>query len=326
MESFAHLELKRLAVAWLARLGCQAIATEVRCPISKYRIDVAGWLDHADGELLDAGGLEAERSGIAASLFTDGRRRARSKGPRRPRTIVVECKRSRPDFIRDDRDADRLKTRLESLRRTRTKFERDLIPQSEPHLRESGSSLFPDLETWDFEGSRTSAYRRLLRTIERIERRLHGETKFHTMPRYRLADHFYLFTPTGLLKPRELPDGWGLVECGRRELRDGAGVLGELDALPLRERVACPSIDSPMERRHRMLRNIAAAAGRSVIADAVQPAPHSEEPRKGGRRASPREIEAHETGSIRSPRSIDARAARPDSGSTEPSQGPRHHR
>ena len=55
MESFAHLELKRLAVACLARLGCQAIATEVRCPISKYRIYVAGWLDHADGELLDAG-------------------------------------------------------------------------------------------------------------------------------------------------------------------------------------------------------------------------------------------------------------------------------
>ena len=146
------------------------------------------------------------------------------------------------------------------------------------------------------------------------------------MPRYRLADHFFLFTPTGLLKPRELPDGWGLIECGRRELRDGAGPLGELDALPLRERVACPSIDSPMERRHRMLRNIAAAAGRSVIADAVQPAPHSEEPRKGGRRASPRDIEAHETGSIRSPRSSDTRAARPDSGSTESSPGPRRHR
>ena len=273
MESFAHLELKRLAVAWLARLGCQAIATEVRCPISKYRIDVAGWLDHADGVLLDAGGLEAERTGIDASLFTEGRRRSRPKGPRRPRTIVVECKQSRPDFIRDDRDADRLKIRLESLRRTRRKFEQELIPQSEPHLRRSGSSLFPDLESWDFEGSRTSAYRRLLRTIERIERRLHGETKFHTMPRYRLADHFYLFTPTGLVKPRELPDGWGLVECRRRELRDGAGTLGELDALPLRERVACPSIDSPMERRHRMLRNIAAAATRNVVSEAARPRP-----------------------------------------------------
>ena len=55
MESIEHLELKRLAVAWLARLGCRAVATEVRCPIARYRVDAAGWLDHADGSLLDAG-------------------------------------------------------------------------------------------------------------------------------------------------------------------------------------------------------------------------------------------------------------------------------
>ena len=324
MESFAHLELKRLAVAWLARLGCKAIATEVRCPISKYRIDVAGWLDHAEGDLLDAGGLEAERPGISASLFTNGRRR--SKGPRRPRTIVVECKRSRPDFIRDDRDAERLKIRLESLRRTRVKFERNLIPESEPHLRESGSSLFPDLETWDFEGSRTSAYRRVLRTIERIERRLHGETKFHTMPRYRLADHFYLFTPSGLLKPGEIPDGWGLVECGRRALKDGAGSLGELDALPLRERVACPSVDSPMERRHRMLRNIAAAAGRTVIADAVRPVPPAGDSRAPGPGREDHQVADHGSESIRSQSSEPGLPSPPDRESTSPGSASRHQR
>lgn len=273
MESFAHLELKRLAIAWMARIGCRAVATEVRCPISKYRIDAAGWLDHAEGDLLDAGGLARERGGVDATLFTAATRSRPRRGPARPRTIAIECKQSRADFIRDDRDADRLKTRLASLRRTREKFERDLIPRSEPHLRESGSSLFRDLETWDYEGSRTSSYRRLLKTIERIEKRLHGETKFHTMPRYRLADHLYLFTPVGLLKPHEIPSGWGLVECGRETLRKGAGPLGELDALPLRERISCPPADSPPERRHRLLRNIAAAAGRAVIADAVRPTP-----------------------------------------------------
>lgn len=269
METFEHLELKRLAVAWLVRLGCRAVATEVKCPISRYRVDVAGWLDHAEGELLDAGGLEAERPGIAASLFTNGRRTASSRGPRRPRTIVVECKQSRSDFVRDDRDADRLKARLDSLRRTRERFERRLIPEAEPHLRESGGSLFPELERWDFEGSRTSSYRRTLRLIERIERRLHGETKFHTMPRYRLADHLYLFTPANMLAPTEVPTGWGLVECGRRRLRRGAGTLGELDDLPLRERVACPSLDSPSSRKQRLLRNIAVAASKSVIRDAA---------------------------------------------------------
>lgn len=270
METFEHLELKRLAIAWLARLGCRAVATEVRCPISKYRVDVAGWLDHAEGELLDAGGLESERPGIAASLFTNGRRAASTSGPRRPRTIVVECKRSRADFVRDDRDAERLKTRLESLRRTREQFERRLIPEAEPHLRESGGSLFPELERWDFEGSRTTAYRRTLRLIERIERRLHGETKFHTMPRYRLADHLYLFTPAGMLSSKDVPTGWGLIECRRRELKRGAGELGELDDLPLRERIACPSLDSPASRRQRMLRNIAVAASKAVIRDAAR--------------------------------------------------------
>jgi hypothetical protein len=274
MESFEHLELKRLAVAWLVRLGCRAVATEVRCPISKYRVDVAGWLDHADGELLDAGGLEADRPGVAASLFTAGNtegRSPKSKGPQRPRTIVVECKRSRSDFVRDDRDADRLKRRLESLRRTRERFERNLIPEAEPHLRRSGSSLFPELERWDFEGSRTSAYHRTLRLIERLEQRLHGETKFHTMPRHRLADHFYLFTPAGMLSTTEVPTGWGLVEAKRRDLKSGAGTLGELDDLPLRERIACPSLDSPPNRRQRLLRNIAVAASRAVIAEAARP-------------------------------------------------------
>ena len=269
METFEHLELKRLAIAWLVRLGCRAVATEVRCPISRYRVDVAGWLDHAEGELLDAGGLEAERPGIPASLFTNGRRPPSSKGPRRPRTIVVECKQSRSDFVRDDRDADRLKARLASLRQTRERFERRLIPEAEPHLRESGGSLFPELERWDFEGSRTSSYQRTLRLIERIERRLHGETKFHTMPRYRLADHLYLFTPANMLSASEVPTGWGLVECGRRRLRRGAGELGELDDLPLRERVACPSLDSPSSRRQRLLRNIAVAASKSVIREAA---------------------------------------------------------
>ena len=40
-ETIQHLELKRLAVEWLRRMGCSAVATEVRCPISRWRVDVA---------------------------------------------------------------------------------------------------------------------------------------------------------------------------------------------------------------------------------------------------------------------------------------------
>ncbi|MBK12484.1 MAG: hypothetical protein CL849_03015 [Crocinitomicaceae bacterium] len=262
MESFEHQELKRLAVAWLVRLGCRAIATEVTCPISRYRVDVAGWLDHSESTLLDAGGLQKRRPGIAASLFDD---RVSRRGPRSPRTIVVECKRSRSDFVRDDRNADRLKQRLEMLRKAKDRFERVLIPQSEPHLRESGGSLFPELEKWNFEASRTAAYQRTMKEIERIERRVHRDTKFHTMARYRLADHLVLFTSSDLIKITEVPTGWGLVECGRGRLRRGVGRLGPLENLPLRERISLPPHESRPDRREQMLRNIAVAASRSLI-------------------------------------------------------------
>ena len=44
-ETIQHRELKRLAVAWLRRLGCSAVAMEVRCPLSRWRVDVAGWFE-----------------------------------------------------------------------------------------------------------------------------------------------------------------------------------------------------------------------------------------------------------------------------------------
>ncbi|MCP4795835.1 MAG: hypothetical protein GY885_06730, partial [Phycisphaeraceae bacterium] len=47
--------------------------------------------------------------------------------------------------------------------------------------------------------------------------------------------------------------------------------LTELDALPLRERIACPSAEAPDERRRRLLRNIAVAASRAVIEQATRP-------------------------------------------------------
>ena len=262
METFAHLELKRIAVAWLARLGCKAIATEVVCPISRYRVDVAGWLDHADGEMLSAGGTSR---GVAAHLFGNGRKKS-SAGPKRPRTIVIECKQSRSDFIRDDHDSEQLRRRLESLSKTREKIERDLIPRHEPHLRQSETSLFSELETWDYAASSMATYRKVLRDIRQTQKKLYGQTKFCMMHRYRLADHFFLFTPSGLLKRRDLPEGWGHLEIGRRRLRTGAGLLDELTDIPLKERVIKPSVDSPDNRRQRLLRNIAVAATRDVLA------------------------------------------------------------
>lgn len=50
METTTHLHLKRLAVGYLRALGCPAFATEVRCPIARYRVDVAGYLDREHSE------------------------------------------------------------------------------------------------------------------------------------------------------------------------------------------------------------------------------------------------------------------------------------
>ena len=264
METFAHVELKRIAVAWLARLGCRAIATEVACPIGRYRVDVAGWLDHAEHEMLDAGGT---KRGVAAHLFA-GERRSSRTGPMQPRTIIIECKQSRSDFIRDDKNAQRLQRRLHGLSRTRARIEQDLIPRHEPHLRRSGEHLFKELETWDYAASRMASYRKILRDIRRTQKTLYGQTKFCMMERYRLADHFYLFTPSGLLKSHDLPEGWGHLEVSRRTLARGAGRLDELSDLPVKERVARPSAQSPENRRRRFLRNIAVAATRRVLAEA----------------------------------------------------------
>ena len=66
-ETIEHLELKRLAVEWLRRLGCTAVATEVRCPISRWRVDVAGWFEGEHEHVNGTGPLFAVRRTNAAS-------------------------------------------------------------------------------------------------------------------------------------------------------------------------------------------------------------------------------------------------------------------
>ncbi|MCH2160422.1 MAG: hypothetical protein MK085_00965 [Phycisphaerales bacterium] len=112
--------------------------------------------------------------------------------------------------------------------------------------------------------------RKVLRDIRRAEKKLYGQTKFCMMHRYRLADHFFLFTPTGLITRADVPEGWGHVEVGRRRLRN-LGELDELTDLPVKEKVSRPSAESPEPRRRRMLRNIAVAATRDVLANATRP-------------------------------------------------------
>lgn len=267
-ETLDHLALKRLAVAWLWRLGCRVVATEVRCPIGRYRIDVAGWFDRPIESLLAraASGRADEGSLWAAG---EAQRRSRSGGAEAWRTIIIECKQSRADLLRDTADPEALRAARERLERRRRDVEETRVKRHEPELRSETSSLFTDLAEWDFAKSRLASYRAVLRDIERVDRAIYGETKFARFARYRLADRLLLFTPAGLLHRGELPEGWGLVECHRRPLRRERERLAQgvdpLEALPLREHTLAPALTSPPARRERLFRSIAMAATREAV-------------------------------------------------------------
>ncbi len=237
METPAHAALKRLAVEFLLEIGCAAAAREVQCPIARYRIDAAGFIDREpqDGQ---------------ASLFERESRRFE------PRTIFIECKQSRPDFLRDRREADRLLDERDAVLDRKRTLEERLIKEHEPHLRIEGSSLFEELHDWDFESTRFRSYRETLARLERIDRALYGETKFATLLRYRLADRLYLLAPPGVMRRREIPPGWGLLEVSSTRLERGSGGVRIIrKAEPLAPRT---------DRRLRTLRNIAVAATREA--------------------------------------------------------------
>ncbi|MSR29115.1 MAG: hypothetical protein EXS03_06015 [Phycisphaerales bacterium] len=229
METIDHRALKSLAISWLIAQGCRAVALEVTCAIPRWRFDAAGW----------------KRTALGAE------------------SIVVECKQSRADFLRDDEHLDALVAERLRLTTRRTQIEETRVKVYEPHLRTWEPGLFEERAAWDFTRSKLADYRRVLLGLRRVDQSLHGETKFCLAVRYRLADRCYLLCPQGMIRPREVPEGWGLLECprrlARRALRD-AGVT----AAPIRLRVDAAALLSRCDRRERLLFNIAVAASRAA--------------------------------------------------------------
>jgi nucleoside-diphosphate-sugar epimerase len=80
------------------------VAHEVPCPIARFRVDAAGWAEH-DWRL---GADPASHASIFAAERAGDAHRA-------PRTVVVECKASRADFLRDDLRVDDLLAERERL-------------------------------------------------------------------------------------------------------------------------------------------------------------------------------------------------------------------
>jgi hypothetical protein len=172
---------------------------------------------------------------------------------------VVECKQSRADFLRDSRVLESLLDRRRDLDRCRQELEDRVLRAAEPHLRASRSMLFPEMEAWDFHASRSASYRELLRELRSVDRQIHGETKFWAIGRYCLADLLLIAAPAGLLRPEELPPGWGLLEFTSGQLEEDKDAGEGWPRLRGAERRS-----SRPAHRQRLLRNIAVAASRAT--------------------------------------------------------------
>jgi hypothetical protein len=261
MESAAHLQLKRLALGFLLAQGCRAAAVEVRCPQSRSVADAAGYLD------------ALPKSAAPRTWRLKGVDEAPAPEPLIPRggaakTIVIECKAERSDFLRETADREAVLARRAELELERARLENEHLPRVEPHLRRSGTSLFSELETWDYGASRSGAYRAVLRELGRLDVALHGGTKFSRFACYRVATHCFLLTPRGLVKRREMPAGWGLLECSRRWLEGaapGSATDGSAGAPTVSVTVASPEHLARTAVTQRMLRNIAVAATRASL-------------------------------------------------------------
>lgn len=237
MESPAHLALKLASTRWLRSLGCCAAASEVRCPLSRWRLDAAGfmdadparraeWKDHPDAAFAIPSWL------AIPTKATD------------PTTIIIECKAYRSDFLRDARTVRELVLLRERLMVELTRLDEEFVKPAEPHLRREGNFLFAGMESWDLDSSASTNRRTLVRALRRVDSHLHASTKFFMLRRYRLASHLLIVAEPGVVEPCELPTDWGLAIH-----RDGQ----------LEIKVEPARLDASARVRQRLLRNLAAA-------------------------------------------------------------------
>lgn len=186
-ESKRHRELKGLGIEWLRQRGCRGVATEVRLPLSAYRVDVAGY-----------------RGSGRMGVFGD--------------TFALECKQSRADFLKDagweeetTKERAETETEIESLR--------SLLAVHLPDCRQ-GLSLFGEYDEYDFAELRHQRWRRLIARLSLLERKLSDGVKFSRIARYGSANFCYLVIEEGvLMRMDEVPLAWGCLVREEGSLR-----------------------------------------------------------------------------------------------------------
>jgi hypothetical protein len=188
-ETPRHRELKRLALIWAQAHGYRAAAAEVSLPNYRFRLDVAAYKPDSVRELQPGGGTR-RRQGIGV-------------------TAVFECKASKSDFRRDARSIQVTTDRLKMLHDRRARIERELLLYY-PSI-SNGDSLFQEYHSVDFERPGHERYQRTLRDIQRLNSRLHANTKFDLLVRWGAANLFWVVADPDVIAGHELPAGWGLL-------------------------------------------------------------------------------------------------------------------
>jgi hypothetical protein len=176
-ETERHRELKRLALTWAQLHGYRIAACEVSAPALGSRLDVAA--------------------------YRPGRRSAADT------TVIFECKQSRADFLKDSRCRDQIAARLAKLHERRSLYE-EFLHRRVPSLR-NGDALFPEFETCRYEKAGYEPYDKLLQELRTLSARLHQQTKFSDLYRWKAANLHYVVAHESIVKPHELPYGWGLL-------------------------------------------------------------------------------------------------------------------
>ncbi len=136
------------------------------------------------------------------------------------RVFLVEVKSSRSDMQRDDhtpRDADKLAARGRPVAEAA-----DLASEILESAKKIAKGRLGD--SWRDSLAFQQALADHQRAVNR--RRTHRgrletfSTKFHDPAYLRTADYHYLMAPTGMLRPSEVPDQWGLLNMDREVVVD----------------------------------------------------------------------------------------------------------
>ncbi|MEM9159195.1 MAG: hypothetical protein AAGB46_09110 [Verrucomicrobiota bacterium] len=187
-ESREHRTLKRLARGWMRERGFRISATEVRIPLSAYRADVAGYCS----------------------------RRIYTVSP--GETMVVECKATRADFLRDSGvESEVLEERIAIEKRLK-----GLVGMMRMHLPQCrmGVSLFAEYDSYDFGTVRHEVWRRLASQFDLLGRKFKEGLKLSKLSRYSSANYFCLAVEAEVLKKaEEVPEAWGIL------VREGDGLI-----------------------------------------------------------------------------------------------------